>query len=130
MYIKLFGYLIAAGVFFTSLAMYWMGARWQAVEQAGYGGKHRPWWFYVLSILLIGLYGLAVVDFAGADKNWATWVLVVVFPAGWALKGALIVFNARGRAAVTSVEGDQNWRRIAFARLPIAVILGVLAFFA
>ena len=47
MYIKLFGYLIAAGVLFTSLAMYVMGARWQAVEQAGYGGKSRPWWFYL-----------------------------------------------------------------------------------
>jgi hypothetical protein len=71
-----------------------------------------------------------VVNFVGADKNWATWILVVVFPVGWVLKGALIVFNAKGRQAVSSVEGDQNWRKIALARLPIALIIGVLAFFA
>ena len=130
MYIKLFGYLIAAGVAFTSLAMYVMGARWQAVEQAGYGGKSRPWWFCLLSAILIGLYVLAVANFVGADKNWATWTLVVFFPVGWVLKGALIVFNAKGRQAVISVEGDQNWHKIAFARLPIAFIICVLAFFA
>jgi hypothetical protein len=129
-YIKMFGYLIAAGVLFTSLAMYLMGARWQAVEQAGYGGKRRPWWFYVLSLLLIGLYILAVLDFVGADKSWATWILVVFFPVGWVLKGALIIFNPKGRQAVTAVAGDQNWRKVALARLPIALLVGVLAFLA
>jgi len=130
MYIQLFGYLLTAGVLFTSAAMFALGARWQAVESAGYGSQRRPWWFIVFSLLLIALYALAVIDFIGAEKTWAGWLLVVVVPLGWLLKAALVVFNPKGRQAVTSVSGDQNWRKVALARLPIAVVLAALAWFA
>ena len=127
MYIKLFGYLLAFAALLTSLAMAWMGGRWQAIEASAYGGKRRPWWFYVLSLVLVGLYLLALLDFIEAEKNLAAWLLMIIIPAGWALKSALVIFNPRGRQAVSSLQGDQNWRKVALARLPIAILLGVLA---
>ena len=130
MVIKLFGYLLAAGVLFTSLAMFALGARWQAVEAAGYAGQRRPWWFIAGSLLLIALYALAVIAFVGATRTWAGWLLIVVIPAGWLLKAALVVFNPQGRQAVAGLAGDRNWRRVALARLPIAVVLAVLAYLA
>jgi len=129
MYIKLFGYFLASAALFVSLAMAIMGGRWQALEKAAYGGKRRPWWFVVLSILLIALYALALINFIGAEKNWAGWFLMVVIPVIWALKGALLVFNPKGRQAVSNLEGDQNWRKVALARFPIPIILGLLTYF-
>lgn len=130
MYVKMFGTFLTVVALLASLAIAFMGGRWQAVEMAAYGGKRRPWWFIVLSILLIALYALALVSFIGDQKNWAGWLLMVVIPLGWGLKGALLVFNPKGRQAVSTLEGDQNWRKVALARLPIAIILGILTYLA
>jgi len=127
---KFFGLILAAGVAATSLAMLVMKGKWQAVEAAGYGGDKRPWWFYLISVLLIGFYGWAVVDFIGAPKNWANWVLVIIIPLGWIIKGALLVFNPKGRQTISNITGDQSWVKIALARLPIAAVLGALAYLA
>lgn len=130
MYIKLFGYFLAVIALLVSFVMAISGGRWQALEKAAYGGKKRPWWFIALSILLIGLYILAVVSFIGAQRNWAGWLLMVVIPLIWGLKGALLVFNPKGRQAVSDLEGDQNWRKVALARFPIAILLGILTYLA
>lgn len=131
MIIQLFGYFLAFAALLTSLAMALMGARWQAVEQSAYAGKSRPWWFILISILLVGLYLAALVTFIGEpEKTWAGWLLMVVIPIGWGLKAALVVFNPQGRAAVSAIAGDQNWRKVALARLPIALLLGILTWFA
>lgn len=127
---KFFGIILAAGVAGTSLAMLVMKGKWQAVEAAGYSGEKRPWWFYLVSVLLIGFYGWVVVDFIDAPKNWANWVLVILIPLGWVIKGALLVFNPKGRQAISNISGDQSWVKIALARLPIAAVLGALAYFA
>jgi hypothetical protein len=130
MTVQIFGYSLAAAALFTSLAMAVMGARWQAVEQSAYAGERRPWWFILISLLLIGLYIAALVSFSGApEKSWAGWLLMVVIPIGWGLKAALIVFNPKGRETVSAIAGDQNWRKIALARLPIALLLAVLTYF-
>lgn len=131
MTIQLFGYFLAFAALFTSLAMALLGARWQAVEQSAYAGQRRPWWFVLISILLVGLYLAALVTFIGApEKTWAGWLLMVVIPVGWGLKAALVIFNPKGRQAVSAIEGDQNWRKVALARLPIAILLAVLTWFA
>jgi cytochrome bd-type quinol oxidase subunit 2 len=131
MIIQLFGYFLAAAALFTSIAMALMGARWQAVEQSAYAGERRPWWFVLISILLVGLYLAALVSFIDmSEKSWAGWFLMVFIPIGWGLKGTLIIFNPKGRQTVSAIEGDQNWRKIALARLPIAILLAVLTYFA
>jgi hypothetical protein len=129
-YIKLFGYFLASAALFTSIAIALMGARWQAVEQSAYAGERRPWWFVAGSILLIGFYLFALYHFMNAaPKTWAGWVLMVILPLGWGLKAALVIFNPQGRAAVSSIAGDQNWRKVALARLPVSLLLGILAWF-
>jgi hypothetical protein len=131
MTIQLFGSFLASAALFTSIAMALMGARWQAVEQSAYAGQRRPWWFILISILLVGLYLAALVTFIGTpEKTWAGWLLMVVIPVGWGLKAALVIFNPKGRQAVSAIEGDQNWRKVALARLPIAILLAVLTWFA
>ncbi len=130
MWIKMFGFGLAVGIVITSLAMAWLGGRWQRIESTAYAGEKRPIWFWIISILLISLYLVALVTFLSSEKTWAGWFLMVIIPAGWILKAGLVTFNAKGRQTVSSVSGDQNWRNIALARLPIAVILGVLAWFA
>jgi hypothetical protein len=129
MLIKMFAILLAAGVVGTSLAIISMGGRWQAVEAAAYGGEKRPWWFWLTTLVLLGLYAGALFTFITGDKNWASWVLVVILPLGWAIKGALVIFNKKGRQAVVSITGDQAWVKVALARLPVAIILVVLALF-
>lgn len=130
-YVKLFGYLLASAALLTSLAIGLMGARWQAVEQSAYAGQRRPWWFVVGSILLLGFYLFALYHFlSAAPKTWAGWVLMVILPIGWGLKAALVVLNPQGRATVSAIAGDRNWRTVALARLPIALLLGALTWFA
>jgi hypothetical protein len=130
-YVKLFGFLLASAALLTSLAIALMGARWQAVEQSAYAGERRPWWFVAASVLLIGSYLFALYQFVNAaPKTWTGWLLMVILPLGWGLKAALVVFNPKGRAAVSSIAGDRNWRNVALARLPIAILLGVLTWFA
>ena len=129
MYIKLFGYFLASGVLLTSLAIAFQGWRWQSIEASAYAGGRRPWCFVVISILLLTLYITALADFIGSGKNWASWSLIVLIPLGWAIKGALVIFNSQGRQSVSNLEGDQNWRKVALARLPVAAILAALAYF-
>ncbi|GEM_PF-536820 len=130
-YIKLFGYFLALAVLLTSMAMALMGARWQAVEQSAYAGQRRPWWFVAASLLLIGFYLFALYHFINAaPKTWAGWLLMVILPIGWGLKAALVIFNPQGRLGISAIEGDQNWRKVALARLPAALLLAVLTWFA
>jgi len=130
-YVKLFGYFLTFAALLASFAIGLMGGRWQTVEQSAYAGKRRPWWFIAASFLLVGFYLFALYHFASAaPRTWAGWLLMVILPLGWGLKAALVVFNPRGRAAVSSIAGDQNWRKVALARLPIAILLGVLTWFA
>ena len=130
-YVKLFGLFLTIAALFTSLSMALMGARWQTVEQSAYAGKRRPWWFVVVSVLLLGFYLFALYNFINeVPKTWVSWLLVVVIPLGWGLKAALVVFNPQGRQAVSSIAGDQNWRKVALARLPVALLLGLLTWFA
>lgn len=129
MYIKLFGYFLAAGILLTSFAMAILGGRWQRLEASAYAEKQRPWWFWTGSLLIIALYIAALVHFANTDRNLAGWFLIVIIPLGWAVKGGLVIFNHQGRQAVTSLKGDQSWRKVALARLPAALLLAVLAYF-
>ena len=94
-----------------------------------YGGARRPWQVWALAGLLLALLALGLADFARASegtRNWAGWALVVGVPLLWAFKAAALVFNAKGRAAVSSISRAQDWRRIGLARLPIAVLLAVM----
>lgn len=130
-YIKVFGYFLASAALFTSVAMTLTDARWQVVEQSAYAGKRRPWWFIAGSILILAFYLFALSQFINAaPKTWAGWLLMVILPIGWGLKAALVVFNPKGRQAVSSIAGDQNWRKVALARLPVAILLAVLTWFA
>lgn len=130
MLVKLFGYLFAAGVVGTSIAMMILGGRWQKIEASAYAGDRRPTWFWIGSACVIVLYLAVLVSFIRGEKNWASWILAVIIPVGWAVKGGLVTFNAKGRKAVSSVSGDSGWTKVALARLPVAVILAVLAWFA
>ena len=130
MFVKLFGFTIAAGVFFTSLAMMIMGGGWQKIEASAYSGERRPKWFTGISIVLISLYVIAVVSFILGDKNWASWTLIMLLPIGWVIKGILVIFNKQGRKKVSSISGDNSWIKIGLARLPVCVILVILALFA
>lgn len=129
MYIKLFGYFLASGVLLTSIAIAFLGGRWQNIEASAYAGKRRPWWFVAISILFLAFYGVALVEFIRAEKHWASWLLMVIIPLGWAIKSVLVIFSRRGRQAVSNLRGDHNWRKLALARLPVAAILAALAYF-
>jgi hypothetical protein len=127
---EVFGYGLATLAFFTSAGMLVLGRGWQKFEAAAYGGTRRPLWFW-LAVGLLGLvWALAAWDFAKADRNWAGWVLIAGAPLVWSLKATLIVFNPKGRQAVTKIDTDAGWRRIGLARLPIALVVALLTAFA
>lgn len=128
---KIFGFVIAFAALATSALMALMGEKFQKVEQAAYTGERRPWWFWTISAAIIVFYVIALVSFVGSqDKSIAGWILMVVLPLGWGLKAILIIFNKKGREKVTSISGDESWRKVALARLPIAVVVGILAILA
>ncbi|MDF2531045.1 MAG: hypothetical protein K0Q65_626 [Clostridia bacterium] len=129
--VKAFGYTIALAALFTSLAMIIMGARWQKIERSAYAGEKRPWWFILLSALILLFYLSALVRFIGADvKTVAGWFMMAVIPIGWGLKAALVVFNQKGRKTVSDISGDQAWIKVGLARLPVVLIFALLAYFA
>ena len=120
----------ATAVLATSILIFVMGARFQKVEQAAYSGERRPWWFILGLIVFAALYVAALAGFvATPEKTWAGWVLMVVIPVGAALKGGLVILNKKGQQAVTSIEGEAAWRRIALARAVLVPVFLVLAFF-
>jgi hypothetical protein len=129
-FVKLFGFVLVAGILFTSVAMMVLGGRWQKIEAGVYAGNRRPVWFWLVSALVVALYIAALIDFINGPRNWASWILMVVIPVGWILKGAAVIFNKQGRQTVSNIAGDEAWVKIGLMRLPIAVVLGVLATFA
>lgn len=126
MWVEVFGYGLAALALATSMGMLAFGRRWQRIEAAAYGGTQRPAWFWLAAALLIVLWAIAAWDFAVSDKTWAGWALIVGVPLIWCAKASALVFNPKGRKAVSGIDTDAGWRRIGLARLPIGVILAVL----
>jgi len=125
--VKLFGFTLAAGIALTSLAMMLLGERWHKAEVAAYGGERRPWWFFALSALVIGFYLLALAGFLEGEKSRAGWVLMVFIPVAWLLKSILLIFNPTGRTKVASLSRGSDWVKVGLARMPLALILAVLA---
>ncbi len=131
MLVKAFAALLAVAVLATSVLMYVMGGRFQAVEARAYAGARRPWWFVAALVAYAALYLAALTAFVLApERSWAAWALIVVIPVAAALKGALVLFNRKGQAVVTSIEGDAAWRRIALSRAVLVPLFVVLAFYA
>jgi len=126
MWVEVFGYGLAALALATSVCMLALGRRWQRIEAAAYGGIRRPAWFWLAAAILIMLWVLAAWDFAASAKTWAGWALVVGVPLIWSVKAAALVFNPKGRKAVSGIDTDAGWRKIGLARLPVAAILAVL----
>lgn len=129
--VKAFAMLLAVAVLATSVWMYALGARFQAVEARAYAGARRPWWFVAALAAYAVLYLAALAAFVTApERSWAAWALMVVIPVAAALKGALVLFNRKGQAVVTAIEGDTAWRRIALSRallIPLFVLLAIYA---
>jgi len=117
----------------TSLGMLFVPARWARLEAWAYGGVRRPWPVWGLAALLLALWGLAAAEFAllpETGRTWAGWTLVAGVPALWAVKSVALVFNPKGRAAVSGISDPYTWSRIGLARLPIALGLAALVWFA
>lgn len=128
--LKIFGYLIAVAVLGTSVAMMIMGEKWQKVESSAYSGDKRPKWFILLSVVILSIYLLGLAGFIAGEKSVSGWLLAVVFPLGWGIKGTLVIFNKKGREKVTSINTDSAWTKIALSRIPAAIIISLLAYYA
>lgn len=128
--VQVYGYFMATIAALASVVMFIMGGKFQQIEASAYAGKKRPWWFVLISVVLILAYGAVLYNFIQLDKTWASWVLVVLLPVGWGLKAMIVIFNPKGRKTVSAISGDSAWRKVALARFPSAVILAVLAYFA
>jgi hypothetical protein len=129
--VKAFAVLLAVAVLATSVLMYVMGGRFQAVEARAYAGERRPWWFLAALVVYAALYLAALAAFVTApERSWAAWALVVVIPVAAALKGSLVLFNRKGQAVVTAIEGDAAWRRIALSRAVLVPLFVALAYYA
>ena len=128
---RVFGLVLAAAVLGTSILIFVMGGRFQEVEKQAYTKEHRPWWFYLGGLAFLGLYVATLAGFVVApDRSWAAWALVVIIPVGAVLKGSLVIFNKAGQRKVTSIEGDEAWRKVALARLILLPVLLALAYYA
>lgn len=128
-WLTIFGVLLTLLAAATSLGMILIPERWGKFEVWAYGGARRPWPVWGLTVLLLALWGLGAADFAlrpDTGRAWGGWALVVGVPALWAVKSAALVFNPRGRAAVSSVSDPNTWRRVGLARLPIVPVLATL----
>ncbi|MEN1760330.1 hypothetical protein [Anoxynatronum sibiricum] len=130
MFVKAFGATLSIAALITSIAMMTMGAKWQKIERAAYAAKKRPWWFMVISIFLLVFYAVALMEFTSSQKTIAGWIMMVAIPGIWALKAVVVIFNPKGRAVVSEISGDQAWIKIGLARLPIALLVGLLTWLA
>lgn len=76
------------------------------------------------------LYLAALVTFISSpERSVASWILMVVIPVGAGLKLAPVVLNPKGQVKVTSIEGADDWRKIALARTVLVPIFLALAYF-
>lgn len=128
-WLTIFGFVLTALAAITSAGMLLVPRLWQGLETWAYGGDGRPRTLWALAVLLLVLWGLGAAEFAmrpAASRNWAGWALAAGVPALWAVKSAALVFNEKGRAAVSSITAERTWRRIGWARLPIALVLALL----
>ena len=128
--VNLFGYSIALAVVGTSIAMMVLGEKWQGIEQSAYAADKRPMWFIILSIIVITWYCVSLYSFVIGSKTIAGWIMMVVMPFGWAAKASLVTFNSKGRQVVSAISGRDSWVKVGLARLPVAIIYTVLAFYA
>lgn len=129
--VKAFAILLALAVLATSVLMYVMGGRFQAVEARAYAGERRPWWFVAALVAYAALYLAALIAFVLApERSWAAWALMVVIPVAAALKAGLVLLNPKGQAVVTAIEGHAAWRRIALSRAVLVPVFVALAFYA
>lgn len=132
-WLTIFGVLLTGLAAATSLGMLLFPERWGRLEAWAYGGARRPWWVWALAGVLFALWGLGALDFAlrqNTGRIWAGWALVVGVPALWAVKSAALVFNTTGRSIVSGISDPCSWRKIGLARLPIALGLAALVWFA
>ncbi|SHL97844.1 hypothetical protein SAMN05443432_1044 [Roseovarius litoreus] len=132
-WLTIFGVSLTLLAAVTSLGMLLFPERWGKLEAWAYGGARRPFPIWGLAVLLLALWGLGTTDFAlrsDTGRTWAGWALVAGVPAFWAVKSAALVFNPRGRAVVSGISDPRSWRRIGLARLPIALGLAALVWFA
>lgn len=132
-WLTIFGIVLTALAAATSLGMLLFPERWGRLEAWAYGGARRPWPVWALACVLLALWGLAAVEFAlrpDGGRNLAGWALVAGVPALWAVKSAALVSNAKGRDVVSGISDPCSWRRIGLARLPIALGLAALVWFA
>ena len=132
-WLTIFGIFLTALAAVTSLGMLLFPERWGRLEAWAYGGARRPWPVWCLAALLLALWGLAAAEFAlrpDSGRTWAGWALVAGVPALWLVKSAALVFNPKGRVVVSGISDPRSWRRIALARLPIALGLAALVWFA
>lgn len=128
-WLTIFGVSLTGLAAATSLGMLLFPRVWGRLETWAYGGTRRPWPVWGLAALLLALWGLGALEFAlrsEAGRTWAGWALVAGVPALWAVKLAALVFNPKGRAAVSSVSDPKTWRRVGLARLPIVPVLAAL----
>ena len=132
-WLMIFGVVLTGLAAATSLGMLLFPERWSRFEIWAYGGARRPWPVWALAGGLLAVWGLAAVDFAlrqDTGRTWAGWALVVGVPALWAVKSVALVFNPAGRAVVSGISDPRSWRKIGLARLPIALGLAALVWFA
>jgi len=129
-FIQAFGYSLAAGILFTSLAMFILKGKWQKIEAAAYSGGKRPIWFIIVSVAILVFYIASIVQFIMLPKTAGGWVLALLLPLGWLIKALLVIFNAKGRKKVSEISGDSAWIAIGLSRLLVAILLAVAAYFA
>lgn len=132
-WLTIFGVLLTALAVATSLGMLLFPERWSRLEVWAYGGATRPRPVWALASILLALWGLAAAEFAlrpDGGRTLAGLALVAGVPAFRAVKSIALVFNPKGRAVVSGISDPRSWRRIGLARLPIALGLAALVWFA
>lgn len=123
MFLKIFAWLLAAGMLATGIWVYAGGESVKKTMDTIYIKKQWPWWLILTTALYLVLYLAALISFiASADKNWAGWVLILIFPVGALLK--LIM-----RRKVETIQDTDSWGKLALVRvlifMPLFIILAL-----